>query len=81
MSDSIATPRTVAYQFLLSIGFSRQKYWSGLPFPSPGDHPNPEIELMSPALAGGLLITEPPGKPKLKSEIKYWQTTSIILKE
>ena len=39
-----ATPWTVAYQALLSMGFSRQEYWSGLPFPSPGNHPNPGIE-------------------------------------
>ena len=45
-------------------GISRQKYWSRLPFPSPGDLPNPGIEPMSPALAGGFFTTEPPGKPK-----------------
>ena len=45
------------------MGFSRQEYWSGLPFPSPGDCPNPEIEPMSPALTGGFFATEPPGKP------------------
>ena len=45
-----ATPWTVAYQALPSMGFSRQEYWSGLPFPSPGDLPNPGIEPGSPAL-------------------------------
>ena len=48
------------------MGFSRQEYWSGLPFPSPGDLPDPEIEPVSPvtpALAGGIFTTEPPGKP------------------
>ena len=45
-----ATPWTVAYQFLLSMGFSRQEYWSGLPFSSPGDLPNPRIEPRSPTL-------------------------------
>ena len=45
-----ATPWTVAYQAPLSMGFSRQEYWSGLPFPSPGDIPNPGIEPGSPAL-------------------------------
>ena len=45
-----ATPRTVARQAPLSMGFSRQEYWSGLPFPSPGDLPNPGIEPGSPAL-------------------------------
>ena len=45
MSDSFATPRTVAQQVPLSMEFSRQECWSGLPFPSPGDHPNPGTEL------------------------------------
>ena len=45
-----ATPWTVAYQVPLSMGFSRQEYWSGLPFPSPRDLPDPEIEPGSPAL-------------------------------
>ena len=44
------TPWTVTYQALLSMGFSRQEYWSGLPFPSPGDLPDPAIEPGSPAL-------------------------------
>ena len=44
------TPWTVAYQASQSMGFSRQEYWSGLPFPSPGDLPNPGIEPGSPAL-------------------------------
>ena len=48
------TPWTVAHQAPLSMGFSRQEYWSGLPFPSPGDLPDPGIEPASPALAGGL---------------------------
>ena len=45
------------------MGFSRQEYWSGLPFPSLGDLPDPGIEPVSPALAGGFFTTEPPGKP------------------
>ena len=44
------------------MGFPRQEYWSGLPFPLPGDLPDPGMELTSPALAGGLLTTELPGK-------------------
>ena len=56
-----ATLRTVARQASLSMGFSRQEYWSGLPFPSPGDLPNQGIESRSPALAGGFFTTEPPG--------------------
>jgi len=56
------TPWTVARQAPLSMGFSRQEYWSGLSFPSPGDLPDPEIEFASPALAGGFFTTEPPEK-------------------
>ena len=62
MSDSFATTWTVACQAPLSIGFTRQEYSSGLPFPSPGDLPDPGIEPMSPALAGEFLTTELPGK-------------------
>ena len=58
--SSFATPKTVAHQAPLSIGFPRKEYWSGFPFPSPGDLPNPKIEptsLKPPALAGGLFTT------------------------
>ena len=58
-----ATPWTVARQDPLSMGFSRQEYWSGLPFPSPWDLPNPGIEPGSPALQADALSSEPPGKP------------------
>ena len=58
-----ATPWTVFYQALPSMGFSRQEYWSGLPFPSPGDLPNPGIEPGSPTLQADALPSEPPGKP------------------
>ena len=58
-----ATPWTVAYQTPLSMGFSRQACWSGLPFPSPGDLPDPGIEPRSPALQADTLPSEPPGKP------------------
>ena len=58
-----ATLWTVAYQASLSMGFSRQEYWNGLPFPSPGDPPNSEIEPGSPALEADALTSEPPGKP------------------
>ena len=61
-----ATPWTVAHQVPLSLEFPRQEYWSKLPFPSPGDLPDPGIELMSPALADGFFITEPRGKPHLQ---------------
>ena len=56
-------PWTVAHQSPLSIGFSRQEYWSGLPFPSPGDLPDPGTEpksAVSTALAGGFFTTAPP---------------------
>ena len=59
---------TVACQSTLSIGFSRQEDWSGLPYPTPEDLPDPGIEptsFMSPALAGAFFTTEPPGKPVL----------------
>ena len=58
-----ATPWTVAHQAPQSMDFSRQEYWSGLPFPSPGDLPNPGIEPGSPARQGDALLSEPPGKP------------------
>ena len=57
-----ATLWTVARQAPLSLGFSRQEYWSGLPFPSPEDLPNPGIEPGSPALQADALSSEPPGK-------------------
>ena len=50
-------PWTVAHQAPLSMGFPREEYLSGLPFPSPGDHPNPGIDPASPALAGGFFTT------------------------
>ena len=55
----IATPWTIARQAPLSLGFSRQEYWSELPFPSPGDLPDPGIKPGSSALAGGFFTTEP----------------------
>ena len=63
MSD-FATPLTVAHQAPLSMGFSRQEYWSGLPFPSLWGLLNPGIEPTSPALAGGFFTTKPTGKPR-----------------
>ena len=54
----------IACQAPLSMGFSRQVYWNGLPFPPPGDFPKPEIEPVPPALAGRFFTTEPPGKPR-----------------
>ena len=63
MSDSFATPRTVALQAPLSREFSGQECWSGLPFSSPGDLPDPGIEPGSPELRADSLPSEPPGKP------------------
>ena len=62
------TLRTVAYQAPPSMGFSRQEYWSGLPFPFPGGLPreDPEIEPGSPTLEADTLTSEPPGKPSRK---------------
>ena len=60
-----ATPWTVAHQTPLSVGFSRQDYWSGLPFPFPGDLSNPEIKSWSPALQADCVSTKLPGKPKV----------------
>ena len=50
------TPWTLTHQAPLSMGFSRQEYWSGLPGPPPGDLPNPEIKLVSPAFQAGPLL-------------------------
>ena len=65
-SPTLVTPRTIARQAPLSMGFSQKEYWSGLPFPLPGDLPNLGIKLVSPpspVLLGGFFTTEPPGKP------------------
>ena len=65
VSDSL-TLQTVAYQVPLSMGFSRQEYWSRLPFPTPRDLPDPGIKPTPPAyplFASGFFTTEPPGKP------------------
>ena len=62
-SVMFATSWTVARQASLSVEFSRQKYWSGLPFPFPGDLPDPKIKPMSPALWVNSLLSESVGKP------------------
>ena len=66
MSDS-ATQWTVAHHAPLSMGFSRQEYWSGVPFPSPEDLPYPGIEPRSPTLQVNSLPSEPPGKTGVQS--------------
>ena len=63
MSDSLLILWAVAFQAPLAMGFPRQEYWNGLPFPSPGDPPDPGIDPASPALAGRFFTAEPPGKP------------------
>ena len=62
LSDFVI-PWTVTCQAPLSMGFSRQEYWSGFPFPSPGDLPNPGIEPGSTTLQADTFLPEPPGKP------------------
>ena len=62
---------TVVRQAPLSVGFPSQEYWSGLPFPFPGDILNPRFEPGSPALQAGSLPSEPPGKPKIPQVV--WQ--------
>ena len=60
---TLAAPSPVARQAPLSMGFPRQEYWSGLPFPSPGGLPDPGTEPRSPTLTSSFFTTEPPGKP------------------
>ena len=76
-----ATPWTVAYQAPPSNGFSRQEYWTGLPFPSPGDLPNPGIKPGSPTLEADALTSEPPGKPQGRQEgqVNTCPSLSLIL--
>ena len=62
-SKSLGPHGLIAHQAPLSMGFPRQEYWSGLPFPPPGDVPDPGIKPEFPALAGGFFTTAPPGKP------------------
>ena len=69
MSD-FATPWTVAYQAPPSMEFSRQEYWSGLPFPSPGDLPDPGLEPGFPTLQADTLPSKPPGKSEKPSALK-----------
>ena len=64
---TLCDPWTVAHQASLSMGFSRQEYWSGLPFPSPGDLPDAGIEPRSPTLQADTLTSAPPGKLRCKS--------------
>ena len=72
-----ATPWKVAYKALQLGEFSRQEYWSGLPFPSPGELPNPGIEPGSPALQAYTLLSEPPGKPRWMRFIYIYIVISV----
>ena len=72
-----ATSWTAAHQVPPSMGFSRQEYWSGLPFPSPGYLPNQGIEPRSPAMQADTLTSEPPGKPKY-SKFKILIISSVM---
>ena len=78
-----ATPWTVSHQAPLSMGFSRQEYWSGLPFLSPGDLPDPGMEPMSPAFQADPLTSELPGKPHIcysALQIKSRGSASVSLR-
>ena len=77
-----ATPLTVAHRASLSVGFPRWEYWSGLPFPSPEDLPDPGIKPASPALASRFFTTEPQGSPRrnaifLNLFIFYWRIIAL----
>ena len=74
----LSTPWTVARQAPLSMKFSRQEYWNGLPFPSPGDVPDPGIEPVSPGLAGRFFTIEPSGKPGHRVSSYYYYGSSYI---
>jgi len=78
--DSLATTWTAAYQAPLSMEFSRQEYWRGLPFPSPGNLPNPGIKLESPALQADSLLTELWGKfREIRCKVGYEGRANEIL--
>ena len=67
---------TASHQASLSMGFSRQEYWSGLPCPPPGDLPYPGIKFASPELAGRFFITEPPARRNI-SNLKHADNTTL----
>ena len=67
-----ATPWTVAHQAPLSVGFSRQEYWSGLPFPPPEDRPDQRIKPRSPALQENFLLSEPLGQPLIQLQYPFF---------
>ena len=73
-----ATPWTIALQAPLSMRFSKQEYWSGLPFPSPRDLPYPGIELKFPALTGRFFTTEPPGESLILMIVNSFRANIIV---
>ena len=84
MSNSFAIPWTVAFQTPLCVGYPRQECWSGLPFPSPRDLPDPGIRPRSPVFAGGLFISEPPGEAWIRdtlSEKSKMQSSTYTMVE
>ena len=80
MFDSFATPWIVARQVPLSMGFSRQEYWTGLPFPSPGDLPDPGIEPESPTMAGSFFPGRVTGEAQNMAEhlVSIWFASSVL---
>ena len=74
-----ATPWIVAHWAPLSMGFSRQEFWSGFPFLPPGDLPNPGIKPSSPSLAGIFFTTEPPGKPHKVLQKEHNRSYMILI--
>ena len=83
MSDTFATLCTVARKAPLSMRFPRQEHWNGLPFPSPGDLPDPGIKPISPSLGDGFFTAEPPEKPfhcylYIHSQISYLPSYSLF---
>ena len=75
------TPCLVAHQAPLSVGFSRQEYCSGLPFPAPGDLPNPGIEPGSPTLQADSLLSEAAGIKAMLPALEAWNLNSWIIRE
>ena len=81
----MAAPWTVAHQAPLSMEFSRQEYWNGLPFPSPGDLPDPGIELKTPAWQADALPLSHQGSPamgkrlQLICQMKVWYLRELII--
>ena len=77
--SNCVTPQTVAHQASLSMGFSRQEYWRGLPFPSPGNLSDPQNKPRPPALQTNSLASQPPGKPSsMEHTVNFIPTWSML---